>query len=144
MNSSREPITENIIFFDGICSLCNGFIDFLIRHDKTRRFHFAPLQGSTAQHRLPMSRIQTSASDGPAFSSVVYLRDGVMLTKSNAVLQIVSELGGMWALVTLLKVIPSPVRDQVYEIIATNRYRWFGKRDTCRVPTKEERLLFLD
>jgi predicted DCC family thiol-disulfide oxidoreductase YuxK len=133
---ANESNSENIIFFDGVCSLCNSFVDFLIARDKKKIFRYGPLQGHKAQERLPMSRVK--------LASVVYLKNGVMLTQSEAALEILSDLGGVWSLVTILKLIPHSVRDSVYSIIATNRYKWFGRRETCRLPSKEERSLFLD
>lgn len=143
MANLRDSEIENIIFFDGVCSLCNGFIDFLIKRDTHRRLRYAPLQGFTATERLPMTRVKIAKSDGPSFSSVVYLKNGVMLSQSAAVIEILSDLGGMWRLVSVLKFIPGSIRDAGYTFIATRRYKWFGKREACRVPTKQERSLFL-
>lgn len=135
--------TENIIFFDGVCSLCNYFVDFLIRRDSAKTFYYAPLQGYAAKERLPLSRIKGNGLSGPSFTSVVYLKNGVMRTHSDAVIQILHDLGGAWRLVTLLRILPAFLRDKVYSVIATNRYRWFGQRETCRVPTAQERSRFL-
>lgn len=141
---SSDHEAQKIIFFDGVCSLCNGFIDFLIRRDQKRIFSYAPLQGSTALERLPMSKIKSTGPEGSNFTSIVLLDNGVMLTQSDAVLSIVSQLGGVWSLAPLLRIFPRIVRDSFYSLIARNRYAWFGKRDSCRLPTKEERQLFLD
>lgn len=136
MANSPETHAERIIFFDGVCTLCNGFIDFLIKRDTQKRFHYAPLQGQTAFERLPMSRLK--------LESIVYLKDGITLTHSDAALSVLQDLGGLWNLVSLFKIFPKQLRDSVYKIIALNRYKWFGRRETCRVPTKDERRLFLD
>ncbi len=144
MTNVREHELENIIFFDGVCSLCNGFIDFLIKRDSGRLFRYAPLQGSTATERLPISRYKVLGPDGPSFTSVIYLKDGRMLSQSDAAIEILSDLGGLWRLASVLKLIPQVIRNSVYTLIATHRYEWFGKRETCRVPTKEERKLFLE
>ncbi len=131
-----ESEAENIIFFDGVCSLCNAFVDFLISRDKKKNFRYAPLQGQTATERLPLSRVK--------LASVVYLKDGMMLTQSDAALEMLSDLGGVWSLVSILKLVPHSLRDSIYSVIATNRYKWFGRRETCRLPTKDERTLFLE
>lgn len=144
MTNPRENVSENVVFFDGVCNLCNEFIDFLVKRDSKRVLSYAPLQGETAKERLPMSRIKVAGASGPTFTSVIYLKDGQMLQQSDAALEILKDLGGLWSLVSILKVIPKSVRDSVYRMIAANRYKWFGKRETCRVPSKEERSLFLD
>lgn len=136
MTHAHELEAENIIFFDGVCSLCNGFIDFLIKRDDTKILRYAPLQGHTASERLPMSRVK--------LSSVVYLKNGRMLMQSDAVIEILSDLKGVWRLTSVLKIIPKSIRDSVYSFIASHRYEWFGRRDTCRLPSKEERKFFLD
>ncbi len=144
MKHFRESESENIIFFDGVCSLCSGFIDFLIKRDSKKILRYAPLQGHTAVERLPLSRVKATAIDGPNYTSVVYLRDGVMYIQSNAVLEIFNDIGGLWRLASIFKLVPRSVRDAVYNFVATHRYQWFGRRETCRLPSKEERKLFLD
>lgn len=127
---------RQIIFFDGVCNLCNAFVDFLIRRDKDQIFSFAPLQGETARHKLP---------DGqPArLSSVVLWNQGQILEKSDAALMILQQLGGPWWFMRVFWILPSFLRDFVYDLIAANRYRLFGKRETCRLPTPEEKARFL-
>ncbi len=125
-----------IVYFDGVCSLCNVFIDFLVRVDHRRRLRYAPLQGTTAQAR----GIHTGNSVPP---SIVVLDGSLFLTESDAVLRIFSLLGGVWTLCGLARVIPKSFRDAAYRLIARNRYRIFGRRDTCRVPSPVERELFL-
>lgn len=125
-----------IIFFDGVCGLCNRFIDRLLRIDKSARFRYAPLQGTTAQEMLP-------AGMANALQSVIYLRHGKMLQRSDAALRILIDLGGWRRIYGVLYLLPRGLRDVVYRWIASNRYRWFGKRDTCRMPTQAERDRFL-
>lgn len=129
-------MSERIVLFDGVCGLCNRFVDRLLNVDRKGELRFAPLQGSTAQERLP-------AGMADAMESVVYLRDNVVIQRSDAALWIVIDLGGWRAMYRALFIFPRPVRDGVYAWIARNRYRWFGKRDTCRLPTPEERPRFL-
>lgn len=139
-----EDTSEKIIFFDGVCNLCNGFVRFLIRHDHKKVFRYAPLQGHTANERLPLSRVTESGPNGRAFTSIAFLNDGVMSLQSDAVLNIVAQLGGAWSLISFLKLVPKPIRDQVYQLIAQHRYKWFGKSDSCHIPSKDEKQLFLD
>lgn len=126
-----------VLFFDGYCSLCNGLVDWVARHDTRRRVHFASLQGETAARYFPS---QKGALD---FDTVLYHRDGVVLDRSTAVLTLVSDLGGLWSLAKLGLLVPKFLRNAAYVWVAKNRYRVFGKRDTCRIPTAEEKSLFL-
>jgi len=127
----------SIIYFDGVCGLCNRFVDFVLARDHARRFRFAPLQGSTAATRLG-----DPGEVDP--TTIVYEEDGVLFDRSAAALRIVAGLGGIWSLVAVLGLIPRPIRDAVYDWVARHRYGWFGKHDTCRLPTPEERAVFLD
>lgn len=126
-----------VVWFDGVCGLCNRFVDFVLARDRHRRFRFAPLQGRAAAARFGPAP--------PAGSETVLLEhDGVLSDRSTAALRIVAGLGGPWRLVGLLRVVPRPLRDLAYDWVARHRYGWFGKRDTCRLPTPEERAAFLD
>ena len=125
-----------IVFFDGVCNLCNASIDFLIRR-KSKQLYFASLQGETARVRLGSAKVQT-------LSSVILYRDGAIYEKSDAVLEIFTLLGGVWTFFQIFRVVPSFIRDWVYDFIASRRYEWFGRRETCRLPTTEERAYFLD
>lgn len=137
MPIERAPLPDNgIIFFDGVCGLCNRFVDRLLRIDKTGRYRFAPLQGSTAQELLPSGLAE-------ALESVIYLRDGAVLQRSDAALRILTDLGGWRRCYGLLLLVPRFIRDAVYAWVASNRYAWFGKRGACRVPTLAERGRFL-
>lgn len=127
-----------IVFFDGVCSLCNGFVDFLVSADHGRlRLHIASLQGATAKERLP-----------PEFSaqlaSIVYWEEGKISTESTAVLRIWKHLGFPWTLFYVFILVPEFLRNWVYRFIAKHRYKWFGKRESCRLPTASERVYFLD
>ncbi|MGE0617016.1 MAG: thiol-disulfide oxidoreductase DCC family protein [Bacteriovoracia bacterium] len=115
----------SVILFDGVCNLCNGFVDFVVRRDTHRRFRFASLPG------------------GEKLDSIALLQDGRRWERSAAVLKVLGGLGLPWSLFSILRAVPRPVRDAVYDWIARNRYLWFGKRDTCRLPTAEEKTLFL-
>lgn len=126
-----------IIFFDGVCGLCNRTVDFLIRHDKKRLFLFAPLQGNTANQTLPAVLTNNL--------NTIICKDGSKLYyKSDAVLHIVAKIGGIWKLLAVVYLLPSSIRDFFYDMVASNRYRIFGKKESCRLPSPEEREVFLD
>ncbi len=124
-----------IIFFDGVCGLCNKSVDFLIVRDKKQIFLFAPLQGETAKQKLP------PVAD---MESVVLLDEKGMHDKSTAALKILIRLGGIWKLSVIFFAVPKFIRDPIYNVIAKNRYKIFGKKESCRLPTPEERVRFLD
>lgn len=128
---------RQILFFDGVCGLCNWSIDFVLKRDNERRFQFAPLQGETAQVLLP-------PADVTNLSSMVLWRGGQTYKKSSAAVRVLWQLGLFWRLVgTAIWLIPLPIRNLGYFLIATNRYRLFGKKESCRLPTPEERARFL-
>lgn len=127
---------EHIVFFDGVCSLCNSFIDFLIKRDKLHILQYSSLQGETALQKVPnevRERLKT----------IVFYDNGQLFFESDAVLQIFYRLGGAWKLLVVLKIFPKIIRNPFYRFVARNRYKWFGKRDTCRMPTEKERLKIL-
>jgi predicted DCC family thiol-disulfide oxidoreductase YuxK len=127
------------VLFDGVCNLCNGFVQFIIRNDKRERFHFGALQSAVAQQLLQGSDLRPQELD-----TVIYLRKGKTLTRSTAALQILNELGGAWSLMAVFFVVPRFIRDAVYRFIGNNRYRWFGRQESCMLPTPELRARFLD
>ena len=129
--------TTSVVFFDGVCNLCNRIVDFLIRRDKKRVLRYAPLQGAAARELLDPAMV----ADLP---SVAFKDKSGAYQRSTAVLRAAAKLGGIWSLSLGLLIIPRPIRDWVYNWIARNRYKWFGKRDSCRLPTPEERAMFLD
>lgn len=132
-NTTQPPI----IFFDGFCILCNGFVDFVLKRDKLAHFRFASLQGQTAA-----SVLKAECIDG--LRSIVLLDESGCYQRSDAVLRILLVLGGVYRLLWLCKLIPRPLRDFVYDFVAKHRYRWFGKRAACRVPLPEEKGRILD
>lgn len=125
-----------VIFFDGVCGLCNGFVDFILKIDKTQSFTFSPLQSDYAAQHL-------SQEDVRDLTSVVYLKDGQKFTKSRAVIEILHDVGGVWKIAVLGKILPENLRNKAYDMVASNRYKLFGKKETCRLPTPEERARFL-
>ena len=126
------------ILFDGVCNLCNGFVQFVIPRDPTGRFSFASLQSPAA------ARLLADCAPAPLPDSIVLYDDGVLYTESAAVLRIARGLRFPWNLGYAFIIVPRPVRDWAYRIVARNRYRWFGKRDVCMVPTPDLRRRFLD
>ena len=127
-----------VVLFDGVCNLCNGAVDFIIRHDAKGRIMFASLQSETGQQLLEHYRLPKDE-----FESMVLLKQGKLYQKSNAALAIAGELSGAWPLLSNFSVLPVSLRDAMYNFLARNRYRFFGKKETCRLPTPEERSRFL-
>lgn len=134
--TNNETLEKNIILFDGVCHLCNHFVDSLVRMDRQRALYYAPIQGKTAQQIL-------SAEQRQNLRSVIYYRRGKILTESDAVLQALADLGGAYKLFVILKLIPRFIRDLFYRWIAKHRYAWFGQRDFCRIATATERKYLL-
>jgi predicted DCC family thiol-disulfide oxidoreductase YuxK len=117
--------------------MCNGFVDLLIKIDPLMTILVAPLQGQTARQYLPP--LPQNREDW----SIYYLDHRSLYAQSDAFIHICRRLGGIWTLLSLVSIIPRPVRDFVYRIIARNRYRWFGRRSTCRMPSEQEKKRFL-
>jgi predicted DCC family thiol-disulfide oxidoreductase YuxK len=122
-----------IVFFDGHCSLCNSTVDWMIRHDRRGELEFASLQGETAKRVIPA---HAGAAD---YDTVVYSREGVIYERSTAVLRAIGDMGGFWVIANVMLYLPRVLRDLFYRLVARNRFRLFGRRDTCRMPSPEER-----
>ena len=131
-----------VILFDGVCNLCNSTVRWVIERDKEGRFDFASLQSDAARQELVkvMDAIEIDALP----DSIVLLDAHGVHIRSAAALRIVRELGYPFALLRLGIVLPRPIRDLIYDLIARNRYRWFGRRDTCMTPTPDIAARFLD
>lgn len=132
------PVPTRILYFDGVCNLCTGVVQWIIRRDRKAAFRFASLQGDTGTAFLRAHGRNTAAHD-----SFIYFRDGRVLDRSTAALHVARDLGFPWNLAYLLILVPRFLRDAVYDLIARNRYRWFGKRESCMVPTEEIRGRFV-
>lgn len=130
------PTDKPIIFFDGYCGLCSEVVDFVMKTDKAGEHMFTPLQGETAKQLL-------SPKEREDLDSVVVYQNGRKLYKSQAILQIFKNIGGIWAILGFLTLIPVFISDFVYGIIAKYRYKIFGKKESCRLPTPPERKRFL-
>lgn len=127
----------NLIFFDGVCGLCNRFINLLIDADKNHVLKFTPLQGKAAAELLPKEFIDE-------LKTIVYFQNHEIFTESDAVLEILKSIGGIWAIFYIFKWIPKFIRDYIYQWTSLNRVHWFGRFDHCRMPTEKERARFLD
>ena len=127
----------NIIFFDGVCGLCNSTVNILISLDKNRKFHFAPLQGTTAQKLLGPSLVAN-------LDSLILWEKGRVLKKYAAVMRILFSLGLPWSILWIFRLFPNFIGDLFYNAVAALRYKLFGKLETCRLPSLEEKDLFLD
>jgi len=134
-----NPETPNILLFDGICNLCNAVVRFVISKDKKGRFKFAPLQSQSGQALL--RKFCLPLND---FSSFVLITDDKCFLRSTAGLMVLKELGGVWKLFYVLMIFPRPLRDFVYNLVAITRYKIFGKRDKCIVPSAEQKERFLE
>ena len=134
---SNSPLNENILFFDGYCNLCNSSVDWFLRHDKKAVFKFASLQSLAARDHLPDAAISDLAS-------VVLKMDGQLYTESSAILRALGKLGWPWKLLKVFLIVPAPIRNAIYRLIARNRYQLFGRRDTYRLPSPTEKERFLD
>ncbi len=130
--------TEHIILFDGVCNLCNGSVQFVIRNDKMKQFKFASLQSAKGQELLAAGGFDQHKSD-----SFVLISGGNYYTQSTAALRVMKLLGGRFSLLYGLIIVPKFIRDGVYNLIARNRYKLFGKRDECMIPTAELKSRFL-
>lgn len=138
MAIAEEAVPDRIILFDGVCDLCNGFVQFVIARDPKGMFKFGALQSAEAQELLKDVELDSAELD-----TVIYIKGDMIYTRSGAALRILNDLGGIWSVAGLKLVIPPPIRDAVYRFIANRRYKWFGKKDSCMVPTPELRARFL-
>ncbi len=129
---------ERVIVFDGVCNWCNAWINFTIDHDPQGKFKLGTLQSEQAEQIL--QALQLSTED---FETFLLLERTHVFTKSTAVLRIARHLSGLWPLLYLFIVVPRPLRDAIYDIVARNRYKLMGKAETCRVPTPDERARFV-
>ena len=134
-----QELNGAVVLFDGVCTLCNRAVDFIVRHDRGGQFRYGSLQSSTGRALLEQSDLSTDSLE-----SIVFIDQGRIYTKSDAVLCIARKLDNPWGLLaTILQVVPRGIRNHVYDWVARHRYAWFGKQETCRIPTDAEKRLFL-
>ena len=132
-----DELDQPILLFDGVCNLCNGFVRFVVQFDDAGEFLFAPLQSDVGQELSRRHGLETED-----FDSVVLVEDGAVYTKSEAVLRVSRRLDGPLPLLSAFSVVPTGLSDRVYDLVAENRYRVFGKKDACPVPEPELRERF--
>jgi predicted DCC family thiol-disulfide oxidoreductase YuxK len=135
MNDVLHPV----ILFDGVCNLCNASVQYVIKHDKKRLFRFASLQSSFGEKVLKENNLRNDA-----FNSFILLDNNKIYTRSTAALLVAKKLNGLIKLLYGFIIVPKFIRDFVYDVIAKNRYRWFGKKEACWVPTPELKSLFFE
>lgn len=132
--------TKKIILFDGVCNLCNGAVQFIVKRDKKDIFRFAALQNEVGRKLTKERHIDTGKTD-----TIILIEPGVAYyTKSTAALKIGREFGGLWGLLIVLEWLPEGFRDWFYDFISANRYKWFGKKEVCMLPTPELKAKFLE
>ena len=146
MNTKTQSVNQSakvnyhnktIVFFDGVCGLCNRFVDFALKLDKNNVLLFSPLQGETYQS------LNKQPNTKDSFDSIVLYKSGRYHDFSNAVIEIMRSIGGIWKVAVVFYILPPFIRNAAYKFIASNRYKWFGKSETCRIPSAEERAKFL-
>ena len=134
------PKNKKIILFDGVCNLCDSLLQFVIHHDKKDVFRFVALQSPLGQEIVNYIGIQNKNID----SVILYVPGVAYYYKSSAALEIARELGGFFHLGTVFKIIPTVLRNYIYDYVAKNRYSWYGKKVSCMIPTPELKSKFLE
>ncbi len=134
------PLTKKVILFDGVCNLCNGAVTRVIRYDKKNTFLFAALSSETGKKIMDHIHIDTNKVD----SIILYDPNVSYDIKSTAAIKVMRHFGGLWRLTSLFLLIPAPFRNWVYDFIAKNRYKWFGKKESCMIPTPALKERFLE
>ena len=129
---------DNLILFDGVCNLCSALVQFVIRHDPAAKFRFAAIQSEIGRKIF-----QSHGLDPADLQTFVFLTGGRILLRSDAAIEVVARFGGAWRIFRILRFVPRLVRDVIYSTIARNRYRWFGRKEMCMIPTAEIKGRFL-
>jgi len=130
---------ERVIFFDGVCNLCNASVQFAIERDNKNLFKFTALQGEYSKAVLPKFNVGLNQ-----LNSIILLEDGQLYTKSTAALKIAKKLNGLWPTLYVFILVPKFIRDWFYDIIAKNRYKWWGRQESCWLPTPELKQRFIN
>lgn len=136
----KIPEDKAVIFFDGVCNLCNDAVLFIIKRDKKNKFLFAPLQGIAGEEFIKSRNIDLTKID----SIILYEPNIAYYSKSAAALKIGKSFGGIYQILAIFEWLPVSLRDAIYDFVARNRYQWFGKKEACMIPTPELRSKFLD
>lgn len=134
-------LDSHIILFDGVCNLCNGFVQFVIKRDKKARFQFASLQSPVAEKLLESYHLSNKTMESVI---LIHKNKNKIWTESSAVLNILRNLNGLYPFLYGFIIIPKGIRDFFYRQISKNRYKWFGKRDACMIPSPEIKKRFLE
>jgi len=129
---------QPVILFDGVCNFCNSAVNFVIKRDKKAQIQFAPLQSEKGRLFLRQYNLPATAMD-----TFVFIEEGKVYTRSTAALRVSRYLSGLWPACYGLIIVPGFIRDGVYNLIAKNRYKWFGVREQCMMPTPEVRKRFI-
>lgn len=134
------PKDKKIILFDGICNLCDNSVQYVLKHDKKDVFRFIPLQSDLGQKIIKHIGIDTSKTD-----SVILYEPGIAYYyKADAAIRIANEIGGIYRFLSLFSMLPNSILNFIYDYIAKNRYKWYGKKETCLIPTEEQKAKFLE
>ena len=128
-----------VVLFDGVCNLCDSAVQFIIKHDKKNNFLFASLQSETGQKLLQQYNLPLSD-----FNSFILIQNNRPYTKSTGALKVAKKLNALWPILYLFIIVPKFIRDGVYNWVAKNRYKWFGKKDECMIPTQQLKARFLN
>lgn len=129
---------QGIILFDGVCNFCNDSVQFIIKRDPKGYFKFAPLQSELGKSLLEKHGMPTDAMD-----TIILIENGIAYNYSTAALRIARKLSGLWALFYIFIIVPPFIRNPIYRFVGRNRYKWFGKKESCMMPTPEIRSRFL-
>lgn len=128
-----------ILLFDGVCNLCSSAVNFIIKYDKHQIFRFAQLQSGTGKNLQQEFNLPDNI-----INSVILIYDGKVFTKSNAVIKIAGMLPFPFNLIPVFRIVPKTLLDKIYDVVAGNRYKWFGRKESCMIPSKEIKNLFID
>ncbi len=137
MEISELPKDKKIILFDGVCNLCDTSVQFVIKHDKKDIFRFVPLQSELGQKIV--NHIGASTID----STILYEPGKAYYLKSDVAFKILKEIGGVYKVLLVFSILPKSIRDYIYDYVAKNRYKWFGRKESCMIPTRELQSKFL-
>ncbi|MFN5712349.1 MAG: thiol-disulfide oxidoreductase DCC family protein [Bacteroidota bacterium] len=130
---------HKILLFDGVCNLCNNTVLFVIKRDPKKQIRFGAIQSQEGKKLL-----QKFAIDQQYLGSLIFIDEGKVYLKSSGALRLSKYLSGLWPLLYALMVIPAFIRNPIYDFVAANRYKWFGKKEVCMIPTPELKSLFLN
>jgi predicted DCC family thiol-disulfide oxidoreductase YuxK len=133
----KQP--HKILLFDGVCNLCNNTVLFVIKRDRKKQIRFGAIQSQEGKKLL-----QSFGIDQQYLGSLIFIDEGKVYLKSSGALRLSKYLSGLWPLLYALMVIPAFIRNPIYDFVAANRYKWFGKKEVCMIPTPELKSLFLN